>query len=92
MILCAFPPLYSSPGPNGEACKPPRLETDEQVAASQLQITWIANTISQSTADWLIVAGHYPVWYGGRMLMWLVLDTRSRTLLFIIIFFFKKRP
>ena len=29
---------------------------------SQTQWQWINSTLAASTADWLIVCGHYPVW------------------------------
>ena len=30
------------------------------------QAAWIESTLAASTADWLIVAGHYPVYSGGE--------------------------
>jgi len=30
------------------------------------QLAWLTNTLSNSTADWLFVAGHYPVYSGGE--------------------------
>ena len=30
------------------------------------QAAWIESTLASSTADWLIVAGHYPVYSGGE--------------------------
>lgn len=32
------------------------------IALAESQWEWINNTLSSSTADWIIVAGHYPVW------------------------------
>lgn len=32
------------------------------VAAAQTQMEWLEKTLAASTADYLIVAGHYPVW------------------------------
>ncbi|EKX51282.1 hypothetical protein GUITHDRAFT_103199 [Guillardia theta CCMP2712] len=36
-----------------------------QKAASE-QLLWLEETLAQSTADWLIVIGHYPVYSGGE--------------------------
>jgi len=30
------------------------------------QLTWFTETLANSTADWLFVAGHYPVYSGGE--------------------------
>lgn len=39
-------------------------DVDPVLAATQWQ--WIQSTLASSTADWLIVAGHYPVWSVGN--------------------------
>jgi hypothetical protein len=37
-----------------------------QVAAyGETQLQWIADTLNKSTADWLFLFGHYPVYSGG---------------------------
>ena len=35
------------------------------VLEAEREWEWIESTLQQSTADWLIVAGHYPVWSAG---------------------------
>jgi tartrate-resistant acid phosphatase type 5 len=42
----------------------PFVKPDAVVAAKQWQ--WIQATLNASTADWLIVCGHYPVWSVGN--------------------------
>lgn len=34
-------------------------------SASDTQLVWIEETLAASTADWLVVIGHYPVYTGG---------------------------
>jgi hypothetical protein len=34
-------------------------------AVDEAQWTWLADTLTASTADWLIVVGHHPVWSTG---------------------------
>lgn len=45
-----------------------RSEIGMRIAQSQRdeQIAWFNKTIQASTADWLIVGGHYPVYSGGE--------------------------
>jgi tartrate-resistant acid phosphatase type 5 len=45
-------PIYRSQPPSGP--QHDNLAEDEW--------NWIQNTLAQSTADWIIVSGHYPVW------------------------------
>jgi tartrate-resistant acid phosphatase type 5 len=52
VILCGL----SAPGGKGQP-EPPR---DADPAAAQL--AWIAAALAASTADWLVVAGHYAVY------------------------------
>lgn len=33
---------------------------------ASLQLNWLEQTLNQSSADWLIVAGHYPIYSGGE--------------------------
>jgi len=33
---------------------------------AELQMRWLQATLNASTADWIIVAGHYPVYSGGE--------------------------
>lgn len=35
-------------------------------STNQDQLTWINSTLSTSTADWLMVVGHFPVYSGGE--------------------------
>eukprot|EP00163_Fabomonas_tropica_P002921 TRINITY_DN1238_c0_g1_i1.p1 TRINITY_DN1238_c0_g1~~TRINITY_DN1238_c0_g1_i1.p1 ORF type:complete len:296 (-),score=74.61 TRINITY_DN1238_c0_g1_i1:14-901(-) len=36
--------------------------TDEAKAASNAQLAWLEATLANSTADWIIAAGHYPIY------------------------------
>lgn len=55
------------PGPGGEACAPPKLaDTPEARLAADAQLQWAEGVMRASTADWLLVAGHYPVWSVGE--------------------------
>mmetsp|Transcript_14696 Transcript_14696/g.22852 ORF Transcript_14696/g.22852 Transcript_14696/m.22852 type:complete len:164 (+) Transcript_14696:1020-1511(+) len=33
---------------------------------AELQLKWLEKTLNASTSDWLVVAGHYPVFSGGE--------------------------
>jgi tartrate-resistant acid phosphatase type 5 len=50
--------VFSGFWPKG--AKQPIGPTDPVKAATELQ--WIEDTLSSSTADWILVCGHYPVW------------------------------
>lgn len=39
---------------------------DQRKAMAKIQLEWFENALNTSTADWLIVAGHYPVFSGGE--------------------------
>ena len=39
---------------------PPVLVDNKAIAQAEDQWAWIEETLRQSTADWLFVAGHYP--------------------------------
>ena len=53
VILCGL----STPG---QPELPPTKWHDEKATADEL--AWITSTLAASTADWLLVSGHYPVW------------------------------
>ena len=54
-----------------------RAEAHEEMAQSQLQ--FIEDTLSKSTADFLIVAGHYPVYrYSTLPLSFFLLNAHGR--------------
>mmetsp|Transcript_24212 Transcript_24212/g.46925 ORF Transcript_24212/g.46925 Transcript_24212/m.46925 type:complete len:454 (+) Transcript_24212:143-1504(+) len=38
----------------------------QRKAMAKIQLEWFEHTLNSSTADWLIVAGHYPVFSGGE--------------------------
>mmetsp|Transcript_553 Transcript_553/g.1439 ORF Transcript_553/g.1439 Transcript_553/m.1439 type:complete len:456 (-) Transcript_553:172-1539(-) len=38
----------------------------QRKAMAKLQLEWFEHALNTSTADWLIVAGHYPVFSGGE--------------------------
>lgn len=42
-----------------------RLRVDEVPFNATAQLDWIKVTLASSTADWLFVVGHYPVYSGG---------------------------
>lgn len=42
------------------------LEGPRSVEDAETEWNWIERTLDSSTADWLIVCGHYPVWSAGK--------------------------
>lgn len=40
--------------------------TPDRAQAGEAQIQWLNEVLASSTADWLLVAGHYPVYSGGE--------------------------
>ena len=42
-----------------------QLRADQVPFNATTQLDWIKTTLAVSTADWLFVVGHYPVYSGG---------------------------
>lgn len=48
--------------PNGDQLPGDRLPGPEDKAAASAQLAWIEDTLARSEADYLVVAGHYPMY------------------------------
>eukprot|EP00794_Sanderia_malayensis_P007543 gene7543-8380_t len=53
-------------GHSGSDHNPTPLKGPKSPSESDLQLQWIERTLAKSTADYIIVGGHYPVWSIGH--------------------------
>ena len=53
---------FTEVGPDGTTVEFVMIDTVQLVAGDKDQYYFIKQTLAQSTADWIIVAGHYPVY------------------------------